>query len=145
MKSATFGAAFVGLTILATIGYIIGRIAFLQNPGLADAFSVIWTVVLVALLYLIVRYTWKSTATTTAGERRREVYKLMISVIEVFVFAVLLLLAIGFSNFSATPGNEQVLSVIITTALLGIAMLISTRVIRVVTERRLIAEQSNAR
>lgn len=140
MKNATFGGAFIGLIILGTLGYIIGRIVFLQNPALADVFSVVWTGVLGVLVYVILRFTWRSTAATTGIERRREVYKVMISVIEVFVFAALLLLAIGFSNFSATPGNEQILSMIITTAVLAIAMLIGTKVLRVVTARRLAAE-----
>jgi hypothetical protein len=140
MKSLSFGGAFIGLIIVGSIGYIIGRIAFLQNPGLPDLFSVIWTGVLGVLLFLILRLNWRSAAATTAVQRRREVYKVMISVIEVFVFAALLLMAIGFSNFSATPGNENFLSMILATGALAVALLIGTRVIRVVASRRLATE-----
>jgi len=139
MKSVTFGGAFIGLTLIGAIGYIIGRIAFLQSPALADVFSVVWTVVLCALIYLVVRYTWRSPVVTTA-ERRREVYRLLISIIEVFVFGSLLLMAVAFSNFSATPGNEKILTTILIMATASVTLLVVSRTMRVVTRRRLAAQ-----
>ncbi len=134
-----FFSSFVGLSVLAAAGFIFGRIAFLNNPGVENVFSTLWTVVLGVLLYLIVRYTSKNAA--TPAERRRAMYGFLLSLCELFAFAALIFAAVVFSTFATTPGNGQVLTLVLCTGLLGVLMVASTRVIRLVANRQLAAER----
>ncbi len=134
-----FFASFVGLSILAAAGFIFGRIAFLNNPGIENVFSTLWTVVLGVLLYMIVRFTSKPAA--SPAERRRAIYGFILSLCELFAFATLIFVAVVFSTFATTPGNEQVLTLVLCTGVLAVLMVASTRVIRLVANRQLVAER----
>jgi phosphatidylserine synthase len=134
-----FFTSFMGLSVLAAAGFIFGRLAFLNNPDIDNAFSMLWTGVLGVLLYLIVRYAAKPA--TTPAARRRAVYGFMLSLCELFAFATLIFVAVVFSTFTTTPGNEQVLTLILCTGVLAVLMVASTRVIRLMANHQLVAER----
>jgi phosphatidylserine synthase len=135
-----FFISFVGLSVLAAAGFIFGRIVFLNNPGIENVFSTLWTVVLGVLLYLMVRQAAKPAA--TPAERRRAVYGFILSLCELFAFATLIFVAVVFSTFATTPGNEQVLTLILCTGVLAVLMVASTRVIHLLANRHLAAERN---
>lgn len=134
-----FFSSFVGLSILAAVGFIFGRLVFINNPGVENVFSTLWTIVLGVLLYLIVRYTSKPAA--TPAERRHAMYGFLLSLCEVFAFAALIFAAVVFSTFATTPGNEQVLTLVLFTGVLGVLMVASSRVIRLLANRQLAVER----
>ncbi len=134
-----FITSFVGLSVLAAAGFVFGRIAFLNNPGIDNVFSTIWTVVLGVLLYMITRYAMKPA--TSPAERRRAVYGLILSLFELFAVATLIFVAVVFSTFATTPGNEQVLTLILVTGVLAVLMVASIRIVRLLANRQLATER----
>ena len=140
MKSTSFVVFFVGLTILGGIGYVVGRVAFMNYPGVEDVFSIIWTVLLTVLLYVGLSHTLKSSALKTPAERRREVYAFVISLCEVCAFGTLIFLAVVFSNIATTRGNESLLPLILVTGASAVVMLAFSGTMRVLTGRHATAE-----
>ena len=114
---------------------MIGYMAFTQN-GLYSTFSWIWTGVLTALVYLLVRYTWKSAKAETPALRRREAYGFCLALIEVLSVGALVFSAVMFSNVATTPGNGQLLTLILFTGGLAICTVVGARVVRMVTDRQ---------
>lgn len=140
-NSALLVIILVGMTMLTAATFIANHVLFASQPDIENILSIIWTVALAVVMYRLLLY-MAPTKNATRAEWRRNFYGGMVFLCEVLAVVTLIITAVIFSTLLTSGEKLQTPLVMMVgvVALLALGVPVSARIVRVLNQRLIRAE-----